>query len=106
LPIHVPPFSVGSSLVNTPYRLTQFLGGSELGSVYRIANTSDARQQRIVKFCLDNAQVGALAQEREHLNRLLTLGLARWSAGLARLYSYNLDTPIPYLVYEFCPATT
>ena len=103
LPIHVPPFSVGSSLANTSYRLTQFLGGSELGCVYRIANTSDARQQRVVKFCLDNAQVGALAHEREHLNRLLTLGLARWSAGLARLYSYNLDTPIPYLVYEFCP---
>src|SRR5262249_46382631 len=34
---------------------------------------------------------------------LLTLGLARWSPGIARLFSYNLDAQIPYLVYESCP---
>src|SRR5205823_194864 len=103
LPIQAPPFSVGSSLANTPYRLAEYLGGGELGSVYGVLHETGTRQERAVKFCLDNAQVGALVHEREHLNRLLTLGLARWSVGLARLYSYNLDTPIPYLVYEFCP---
>jgi serine/threonine protein kinase len=102
LPIHVPPFQAGSTLANTSYRLTEVLGSGEMGVVYRLENPADPGQPRAVKFCLDNVLVGALVHEREHLNRLLTLGLARWSAGLARLYSYNLDAPIPFLVYEFC----
>jgi len=103
LPIHVPPYSPGSILVNTSYRLESILGGGESGIVYRVVNTSEPAQKRVVKVCLDNALVGSLAQEREHLNRLLTLGLARWSPGIARLFGYNLDTQIPYLVYEHCP---
>jgi serine/threonine protein kinase len=102
LPIYVPPFSPGSALAKTPYRLESLLGGGEFGVVYRVANSSDPAQRRVIKFCLDNAFVGSLAHEREHLNRLLTLGLARWSPGIARLFNYNLDVPIPYLVYEFC----
>jgi len=105
LPIQVPPLSVGTDLAKTPYRLDQVLGSGELGVVYRVASTSDHSQKRIVKFCLDNALVGCLAHEREHLNRLLTLGLGRWSPGIARLYGYNLDTQIPYLVYEYCPGS-
>ncbi|HEV2949852.1 MAG TPA: protein kinase [Gemmataceae bacterium] len=101
----MPPFSVGTELAKTPYRLDQVLGSGELGVVYRVASTSDHSQKRIVKFCLDNALVGCLAHEREHLNRLLTLGLGRWSPGIARLYGYNLDTQIPYLVYEYCPGS-
>jgi len=105
LPIQVPPFSVGTELAKTPYRLDQVLGSGELGVVYRVASTLDHSQKRIVKFCLDNALVGCLAHEREHLNRLLTLGLGRWSPGIARLYGYNLDTQLPYLVYEYCPGS-
>ncbi len=74
LPIQVPPLSVGTDLAKTPYRLDQVLGSGELGVVYRVASTSDPSRKRIVKFCLDNALVGCLAHEREHLNRLLTLG--------------------------------
>jgi Serine/threonine protein kinase len=105
LPIQVPPLSMGTDLAKTPYRLDQVLGSGELGVVYRVASTSDHSQKRIVKFCLDNALVGSLAHEREHLNRLLTLGLGRWSPGIARLYAYNLDTQLPYLVYEYCPGS-
>ena len=103
LPIQVPPFLAGMEMAKTPYRLGQVLGSGELGVVYQISNVSDPSQKRILKFCLDNALVGGLAHEREHLNRLLTLGLGRWSPGIARLYSYNLDTQVPYLVYEYCP---
>jgi serine/threonine protein kinase len=103
LPIHVPPFSAGILLEKTPYRLESVLGSGETGVVYRVANTSEPSQKRVVKFCLDNALVGSLAHEREHLNRLLTFGLARWSSGIARLFGYNLDTQIPYLVYGHCP---
>jgi serine/threonine protein kinase len=105
LPIHVPPLSVGTELPKTAYRLDQVLGSGELGVAYRVTNSSDPSQKRVVKFCLDNALVGSLAREREHLNRLLTLGLGRWSPGIARLYGYNLDTQIPYLVYEYCPGS-
>jgi serine/threonine protein kinase len=105
LPIHVPPYSIGTTLANTSYRLESVLGSGETGVFYRVANTSEPSQKRVVKFCLDNALVGSLAHEREHLNRLLTLGLARWSPGIARLYAYNLDAQIPYLVYGHCPGT-
>jgi serine/threonine protein kinase len=102
LPIHTPPYSLNETLADSNYRLEEILGSGELGVVYRLGNLSDPRQARVVKFCLDNTLVGALAHEREHLNRLLTLGLARWSSGLCRLYSYNLDVQVPYLVYEYC----
>lgn len=102
LPPDVPPFTVGSSLPDTTYRLEELLGIGGFGAVYKAKNRCEQHQPpRAIKFCLDASMVATLHRERAILDRLMSVDGSKWSNRIVRLYGYDLDAKPPFLVYEY-----
>lgn len=105
LPVNAPPFSVGSEIPGTPYRIEEFLGGGGFGVVYKASNRFEQNTSpRAIKFCLNPAMIATLHRERELLDRLMAAGAeVQWSDRIVKLYGHNLDAVLPFLVYEYVP---
>lgn len=105
LPINVPPFSVGSEVPGTPYRLDALLGAGGFGAVYRAMNRLEQNTPpRALKFCLNPELLPSLRRERDLLDRLMSAGAeSRWSDRIVKLYGHDLAAPVPFLVYEYIP---
>lgn len=105
LPTNVPPFVVGSELPGTPYRLEQLLGMGGFGAVYKATNRFEQNAPpRAIKFCLHGGMLASLIRERELLDRLMAAGSqTQWSDRVVKLFGHSLDSPVPFLVYEYVP---
>jgi WD40 repeat protein len=48
--------------------------------------------------------LASLVRERELLDRLMSAGAqGQWSDRVVKLFGHNLDSPVPFLVYEYVP---
>jgi serine/threonine protein kinase len=103
MPVHLPPYTIGQELRDTPYRLDALIGSGGFGAVYRASTRTLQHLPLAVKFCLDPTMAQTLHRERGMLERLMKAGGESWSPRVVRLYGYDLDHPTPYLVYEYVP---
>jgi serine/threonine protein kinase len=108
LPISAPPFAVPGDLPGSNYYLEEVIGTGGFGAVYR-ARSKDATQQFLrfaIKVCLDPEMLVALTalqNELENLKRLQEAPETDWPERIVKLFGYRLDSPPPFLVYEFVP---
>jgi serine/threonine protein kinase len=105
LPSRVPPFPAKTELPETPYVLEELLGCGGFGAVYKASNRFEQHAPpRALKFCLNRIMVATLERERDVLDRLMAAGRSSdWSNRIVTLFGHSLNTPIPFLVYEYVP---